>query len=102
LCCYSARDFDRLLAEQADVKQLFLERALDAVDAARDWMLLLGCKNAREKLAAFLLMIARGGGSRACATRAADQFERVELPLSRTEMADYLGLRLETVSRQLN
>ena len=102
LCCYSARDFDRLLAEQADLKQLFLERALDAVDAARDWMLLLGRKSAREKVAAFLLMIARGRGSRACATCAADQFERVELPLSRTEMADYLGLRLETVSRQLN
>jgi CRP/FNR family transcriptional regulator, anaerobic regulatory protein len=102
LCCYGARDFERLLAEQADLKRLFLERALDAVDAARDWMLLLGRKNAREKVAAFLLMIARGGGSRACATRAADHFERVELPLSRTDMADYLGLRLETVSRQLN
>src|SRR6516225_10007421 len=101
-CCYTARDFDRLLAEQADLKQLFLERALDAVDAARDWMLLLGRKSAREKVAAFLLMIARGRGSRACASCAADQFERVELPLSRTEMADYLGLRLETVSRQLH
>jgi CRP/FNR family transcriptional regulator, anaerobic regulatory protein len=100
LCCYSARDFERLLAEQANLKQLFLERALDAVDAARDWMLLLGRKNAREKVAAFLLMIARGGGSRACG--APDQIERIELPLSRTEMADYLALRLETVSRQLN
>ena len=65
-------------------------------------MLLLGRKNAREKVAAFLLMIARGEGSPACATRAVHQFERVELPLSRSEMADYLGLRLETVSRQLN
>jgi CRP/FNR family transcriptional regulator, anaerobic regulatory protein len=102
LCCYRARDFERLLAEQADLKQLFLQRALDAVDAARDCMLLLGRKNAREKVAAFLLMIARGGASRACATCAADQFERIELPLSRTEIADYLGLRLETVSRQLN
>jgi hypothetical protein len=28
------------------MKQLFLQRMLDAVDAARDWMLLLGCKTA--------------------------------------------------------
>jgi CRP/FNR family transcriptional regulator, anaerobic regulatory protein len=49
LCCYSARDFDHLLAEHADVKQLFLERTLDAVDAARDWMLLLGAKTLVKK-----------------------------------------------------
>ena len=102
LCCYSRRHFEQLLTEQADLKQLFLERTLDAVDAARDWMLLLGRKNACEKVAALLLMIARRTGPAACTACAADQSQRIELPLSRTEMADYLGLRLETVSRQLN
>jgi CRP/FNR family transcriptional regulator len=97
LCCYRHRDFERLLTEQVDLKQLFLERTLDAVDAAREWMLLLGRKSAREKVAALLLMIVRRTrpATSACADR------RIELPLSRSEMADYLGLRLETVSRQL-
>jgi len=44
LCCYSAHVFEQLLGEQAELKQLFLERTLDAVDAAHEWMLLLGCK----------------------------------------------------------
>jgi CRP/FNR family transcriptional regulator, anaerobic regulatory protein len=100
LCCYSLRDFEHLLAEQADLKQLFLERTLDAVDAAREWMLLLGRKKARERVAALLLMIARRMQPAVCAACTADR--RIELPPSRTEMADYLGLRLETVSRQLN
>jgi CRP/FNR family transcriptional regulator len=56
LSCYSRRRFDHLLAEHANLEQLFLERTLDVVDPARDWMLLLGCKNAPENLAALLLI----------------------------------------------
>ena len=63
-------------------------------------MLLLARKNAREKVAALLFMIAWWTQPAACAACPSDR--RIELPRSRTEMADYLGLRLETVSRQLN
>jgi CRP/FNR family transcriptional regulator, anaerobic regulatory protein len=82
-----------------EVKHLFLERTLDAVDAAREWMVLLGCMDARERVAALLVMIARRTRLTACV---ACDAQHIELPLSRSEMADYLGLRLETVSRQLN
>ncbi len=43
----------------AELKQLFLERTLDEVDAAREWMLLLGRKSAEEKVAALILLILR-------------------------------------------
>lgn len=102
LCCYNRSYFEQLLASQPDMKQLFLERTLDAVDAARDWMLLLGCKSASEKVAALLLMIARRVSPVACAACSVENRQGIiELPLSRSEMAEYLGLRLETVSRQL-
>lgn len=100
LCCYSRRHFEDLLGEQAELKQLFLERTLDSVDAARDWMLLLGRKTAREKVAALLLTILRRTPAQ-CPDCASQQIRQVHLPLTRTEMADYLGLRLETVSRQV-
>jgi CRP/FNR family transcriptional regulator, anaerobic regulatory protein len=57
LCCYGRAHFEGLLQQQSNLKQLFLERTLDSVDAAREWMLLLGRKNAREKVAALLLTI---------------------------------------------
>lgn len=99
LCCYTRANFEGFMQEQSNLRQIFLERTLDSVDAARDWMLLLGRKNAQEKVAALLLTLLqrmsphpdREPGSR----------HQLVMPLTRTEMADYLGLRLETVSRQL-
>src|SRR5262245_21857059 len=101
LCCYSAQTFEHLLAEQPKLKHLFLERTLDAVDAAHEWMLLLGCKRASERVAALLLMLARRLPAPNADT-APPIPPLIELPLSRADIAEYLGLRLETVSRQLN
>jgi CRP/FNR family transcriptional regulator len=55
-------------------------------------MLLLGRKSAAEKLASFILMMAGRDGS--------DRSE-VRIPMTRTDIADYLGLTVETVSRTL-
>jgi len=100
LCCYGRTFFEGFMQEQSDLKQLFLERTLDSVDAARDWMLLLGRKTAQEKVAALLLMTLQRT-SRPCPDCEQGACRQLVMPLTRTEMADYLGLRLETVSRQL-
>jgi CRP/FNR family transcriptional regulator len=100
LCCYGRTYFEGFLQEQPELKQTFLEQTLDSVDAARDWMLLLGRKSAREKVAALLLTVLHRT-AQPCADCEHESCRQLTLPLSRTEMADYLGLRLETVSRQL-
>ena len=61
-------------------------------------MLLLGRKTAREKIATFLSMLVRRTNLHGFG---ADTVE-LSLPLSRDEIGNYLGLTLETVSRQLN
>ena len=73
---------------------------LDELDAAREWMLVLGRKTAREKIASLLAIIAR----RDTIARQGTKTNSVafDLPLTREAMADYLGLTLETVSRQIS
>jgi len=98
LCCYPAEAFRSLLIRYPGLEHRLYEKALDELDNARDWMVLLGRKTAREKVASFLYMLAR----RARVTRARDD-EGVgfDLPLRRLDIADYLGLTIETVSRQI-
>ena len=97
LCCFDRKPFEQLVAETPHVAQRLLELALDELDASRDWMLLLGRKTAREKIATFIDMLVRR--SRGTAPDAADS---IALPLTRDQIANYLGLTLETVSRQFS
>jgi CRP/FNR family transcriptional regulator, anaerobic regulatory protein len=57
-------------------------------------MLLLGRKAATEKVASFLLLMADQQGG--------DGVEAVGVPMTRSDIADYLGLTIETVSRTLS
>lgn len=95
LCVFPSDAFERLVASFPDLKQCLFERTLDELDTARDWMLLLGQRNAAEKVAGFLLMLARRSA------RLADGDVQFDMPLKRADMADYLGLTVETVSRQV-
>jgi len=101
VCCFPRRHFEQLIEAQPAVRRLFIERTLDAVDAARDWMMLLGCKSAEERVATLLLLMARRRRPGFCEPCTVRQPLTIDLPLSRTDMAEYLGLRIETVSRQL-
>ena len=100
LCCFWRKPFEEIMAATPRVATRLLEMTLDELDAAREWMLLLGRKTAREKIASFLAIVAR----REAALRRIEPGGRAEvvLPLTREAMADYLGLTLETVSRQIS
>ena len=100
MCCFRRKPFEDMLVRTPHVAQRLLEMTLDELDAAREWMLLLGRKTAREKIASLLGIIARRDASlKLKAPKGAVSFD---LPLTREEMADYLGLTLETVSRQMS
>ncbi len=100
LCCFRRKPFEELLRTTPHIGQRLLEKTLDELDAAREWMLVLGRKRAREKIASLLAIIARRESSLQQLS-SPDGFEFL-LPLTREAMADYLGLTLETVSRQMS
>jgi len=100
MCCFRKKPFEDMMAATPHVAQRLLEMTLDELDAAREWMLILGRKTAREKIASLISIIARREA--ALGSRRARGMLTVTLPLTREEMADYLGLTLETVSRQIS
>lgn len=99
VCTFTRSDFDAIAQRNPDLEHKLLERTLSDLDHARRWMLLLGQKSAIERVATFLLEMASrlaqadDGG--------ADGPIAFELPFGRQEIAEVLGLTIETVSRQI-
>jgi CRP/FNR family transcriptional regulator len=83
--------FFSLINEAPALRSQLFAILCDEMSAAQDQMLLLGRKNAEERVVSFLLAVHRKAGSGA----------DIELPMSRLDMADYLGLTMETVSRMM-
>lgn len=100
LCCFHRKPFEELMITTPHLVQRLLQITLDELDAAREWMLVLGRKTAREKIASLLSIIARRYANlNKIPPESAVEFD---LPLTREAMSDYLGLTLETVSRQIS
>jgi len=100
VCVFNRRDFDSFAREHPALEHKLLQRTLTELDRTRRWMLLLGRKSASEKVASFLLeMCERASGSgRESGEEPAEVL--LDLPVSRQQIADVLGLTIETVSRQ--
>ena len=80
----------RAYAGEAEVDRAILEATAHEMDRLQDHIVLLGRRSARERVATFLLGLAQREPS-----------GQVDMPMGRQDMADYLGLTIETVSRML-
>jgi CRP/FNR family transcriptional regulator, anaerobic regulatory protein len=100
LCVFQKPAFEKLIAESPRIERRLLEMTFDELEAAREWMLLLGRKSAREKIASLFTIM----GRRHAALLQAVPKDGLSFPLyiTREAMADYLGLTFETVSRQIS
>ncbi len=88
---YRRCSLDSLASGDAAFSRQIVAAMMRSLERAQDHMLLLGRKSAMEKIATFLLDMAE---------RFAET-DHVDLPKSRTDIADHLGLTIETVSRSL-
>lgn len=95
LCRFPRRKLDQVLEDVPRIEKRLLGLTIDELAAAHEQMLLLGRKTAKEKVASFLMMLSRRAERRGLAA------SPLALPMSRSDIADYLGLTIETVSRTL-
>lgn len=99
VCIFQRTDFDRFAREHPRLEHKLLERTLKELDRTRRWMLLLGRMTAEQKLASFLLETAERAEPIGCTTASSPEPSSLTMPLSRQQIADVLGLTIETVSR---
>lgn len=96
LCHYPAKEFHALLDDKPHLlKQLYLYAAHELI-SGRDHMMALGQRSAQEKIAWFLIYLRNRWA------RIQPASDELPLPMSRQDIADFLGLTIETVSRTLS
>ena len=88
---FSRNRFFALVNELPELRPQLFAILCDEMSTAQDQMLLLGRKSAEERVVSFLLAVHRKNGVG----------NAIEVPMSRLDMADYLGLTIETVSRMM-
>ncbi len=91
---YSRSSLDRLGNEQVSVRSKLTDVLRRDLWAAQNHLVMLGCQTARERVASFLMLFVKR-------SKAANG-ETFELPMGRQDIADYLGLTIETVCRTLS
>lgn len=95
LCRFDRVEFDRLITDKPHFLRRLHEFATHELVIAQEQMMLIGRRSAEERLAAFLVGM-RGRWARITAPSVT-----IQLPMQRLDIADYLGLTIETVSRTL-
>ena len=93
LVSYSRSRLDKLAAGDPMLRRRILSAVSDDLLTAQQQLLILGCQDAREKMASFFLRLSGRAGLK--------NGTRLALPMGRQDIADHLGLTIETVCRTI-
>lgn len=85
---------ERMSDEQPQVRKQLMNHLRRELSSAQTHLVMLGRQTAKERIASFLLLLAERAD--------AENGDVIELPMSRQDIADYLGLTIETVCRALS
>ena len=92
LTSYAKDTFERI--EDAAIQREYLRHLSDSLHRAQRQIFVLGSQNAKERIASFLLHLSERTSTSADAA--------LDLPMCRQDIADHLGLAVETVSRSMS
>ena len=93
LCRFSKNKVDYYSNKQPELRKAIMERMMSELSESHMHILALGKLSARERLAFFLIK------QNKIAIRIYGQMNKINLPMSRYDISDYLGVTTETISR---
>ena len=96
LCVFNQQSLDNYLEENMNLAKELLHMTSHELTLAQDRMMVLGKMNASERVAKFILNISKQR------LRIGWQNNPISIPMTRQDIADYLGLTLETISREFS
>ncbi len=102
VCTFPRDLFNDYLKATPTLEHKLFELTLNELDSAREWMLMLGRMTALEKVAALLLNFSERLHNAKLLQGLESEMNKFELLLTRAEISDFLGLTIETVSRQFS
>jgi len=100
LCCFKRTQFETVLQRHPELERRLLHDVREDLNEAQDWLMVLGRMGAEEKLATFRLWLCRDYGSHCVNVAGRESTAIIHLPFKREEIAGFLGMTIETVSRK--
>nr|WP_281354931.1 helix-turn-helix domain-containing protein [Chelativorans xinjiangense] len=101
LCCFGRAGFEAVMARFPELEHRMLLSIMEELNAAQDWILLLGCQTVTERIASFLLILRRRALRPCAAAATPGAFPIIRVPICRRDMAAYLGTTVESISRTI-
>jgi CRP/FNR family transcriptional regulator len=95
-CRFSRTQFSAFLDAHPSMMRSLYERASHELSLAQEQMTIIGRRTAEERVVCFLF------GLRARWARIGSDSVNIPLPMTRQDIADFLGLTIETVSRAIS
>ena len=102
VCTFPRSVLEDMVKRHPGLERQLFQQTLRELDEARDWLLANGRKSARARVASLLYMIATHVPTVSLLQAHSGRSVIFDLPLTRADMADFLGLTIETVSRQIS
>jgi CRP/FNR family transcriptional regulator len=101
VCTMARLDFENLLTRYPEIEHELLVAILDELDAMREWLALIHCRTTMQRVATFLQILANRDGNHDCRDPEVHGNLHISLPISRRDIATYLGTTPETLSRNI-
>lgn len=99
ICAFPRNPFESLVSKWPELDRLIMLNILNELDAAREWMLILMNYRVTERLAGFLTLLYRRWANIAKMTSPGGDKVTLTIPVSRSDLANFLGTRPESLSR---